>query len=1174
MKNRSYPNPEPGSNPSETTAFAVWTCLIGFALLTAGMASGAEDLSKVPPAAKREVDFVKDIQPLFKEHCLKCHGANKQRGDFRLDDKAAALKGGESFAPAIIPGDGAGSPLVRFTAGAVEGMEMPPEGERTLTSDEVGLLRAWIDQGAKWPDEPGKKIEVTKHWSFQPVIRPLIPAVSPEHVRWSRGPIDSFISEKLEAVRVSTPDNAVTNLSPSPDADRITFIRRVTFDLIGLPAMPDEVTSFLADTSPDAFERLIDRLLASPHFGERWARHWLDTVKFAESDGFETNQPRPNAWPYRDYVIRAFNEDKPFDQFLFEQLAGDTVGVDEATGFIVAGAWDRVKSPDPTLTAQQRADELHDMVSTTASAFFGLTVGCARCHNHKFDPVSQSDYYSMKAVFAGVQHGERPLKPADWETRQKRLEVIRGDLANLDRELIQFEPLAFIGDRLDPRENRTALPPGALSTLLLDDLPKAANSGVATATSLVQPLGSQPYRNGTGRGELSDSGDAVRFPNLGRSYSYWNNVANRDLFTWNPGLSGQWRLWLSWGCGWETHAADARYLLDLDGDLQTLGDQTEIARIDQRRFADGSGGKENQPLWSGLYDAGVHQLTPSSRVLLRGGDSDAYVTADIVCFQQASSEDPVSDPGLPRLRSAVQRQANRERFRPIKSRFVKFTIDATTGGEPCLDELEVFESKSGSRSQPKNVALASRGTIATASSSLPGHEIHQLAHVNDGRYGNSASWISNEPGRGWVMLEFVEPVVIDRIVWSRDRPENGQFQDRIPTTYRIEAGMDPDNLQVVASSEDRLAFDSRFTSVPTNPSLGEGERQLARKLEAQKESLRSRLQSLSASPMVYGGRFVTPELTYRLHRGDPMQPKEPTTPAGLAEFGQKWQLGEEASDSDRRRALARWINDADHPLTTRVMVNRLWQYHFGQGLVSTPSDFGRNGTPASHPGLLDWLASEARATDSPKRLHRQIVTSSTYRQSSEARPVGLEADAATRLLWRFPPRRLEAEPLRDAILATAGNLEDRMFGPGFDLFDANTNYVKVYNSKREMGPAEWRRMVYQSKPRMQLDEIFGQFDCPDAGQIAPKRTSSITALQALNLLNSRFVLQQAQQFSSRLLRESGNDVATQVKHAFQLAYQRAPSAEELADSIQVVKEHGLESFCRAVLNSNEFLFVF
>jgi len=256
------------------------------------------------------------------------------------------------------------------------------------------------------------------------------------------------------------------------------------------------------------------------------------------------------------------------------------------------------------------------------------------------------------------------------------------------------------------------------------------------------------------------------------------------------------------------------------------------------------------------------------------------------------------------------------------------------------------------------------------------------------------------------------------------------------------------------------------------------------------------------------------------------------------------------------------------------MVNRLWQYHFGQGLVSTPSDFGRNGTLASHPGLLDWMASEARVTDSPKRLHRQIVTSSTYRQSSEVRPEGLQADAATRLLWRFPPRRLEAEPLRDAILATAGNLDDRMFGPGFDLFEANTNYVKVYNSKREMGPAEWRRMVYQSKPRMQLDEIFGQFDCPDAGQIAPKRTSSITALQALNLLNSRFVLQQAQQFSSRLLRESGNDVTTQVKHAFQLAYQRAPSAEELADSIQVVKEHGLESFCRAILNSNEFLFVF
>ncbi|WP_397568654.1 PSD1 and planctomycete cytochrome C domain-containing protein [Schlesneria sp. T3-172] len=1132
-----------------------------------------EDNAKIPPAVKRDVDFVKDIQPLFKEHCLKCHGENRQRGDFRLDDKGAALKGGESFAPAIIPGDGAASPLVRFTAGAVEGMEMPPEGERALSRDEVSLLRAWIDQGAKWPDEPGKKQESAPHWSFQPVVRPEIPEVAPGNRDWTRSPVDAFIAQKLEQVPLTPSESVTPGLKPSPDTDRITFIRRATFDITGLPPTPAEVMDFVGDQSPDAFERLIDRLLASPHFGERWARHWLDTVKFAESNGFETNQPRPAAWPYRDYVIRAFNEDKPFDQFLFEQLAGDTVGIHEATGFLVAGAWDQVKSPDPTLTSQQRADELHDMVSTTGSAFFGLTVGCARCHNHKFDPISHSDYHAMKGVFAGVVHGNRPYTPPGFEDPQPLIEELRGELANLDRQLGQFEPLAFIGDDSAQLQGKQSFPHEAVSTLLLDDLAVATGSG-ASVTVLVPPIGSEPYRAGKARGELNDSGDMQRYPNLGRSYSYWNQVANRDVFTWNPGLSGRWRLWLSWGCGWNTHAADATYVLDRDGDLGTKDDQTEIARVDQRKFADGTGGEQSQPLWSGLYDAGVHEFTPTARVVLRGGEGSAYVTADVVCFQRAMTDSPLAHTSLPRLRSAVQRRANSERFPPIRSRFVKLTIEATTGGEPCLDELEVFEADNGSQTGSNNVALASVGTIATASSSLPGYDIHRLANVNDGRYGNSASWISNEPGQGWVMLEFPEPVVIDRIVWSRDRPENGQFQDRIPSKYRIEAGMARDSLQLVASSEDRIPADNGAGKVHVNPALSEAEFQLARKLQVQGESLRSRLQKLSARPIAYAGQFTTPEPIYRLHRGDPMQPKERMQPAGLASFGKKWQLNEEATSPERRRALANWINDPDHPLTMRVMVNRLWQYHFGQGLVQTPSDFGRNGTSPSHPQLLDWMASEARVMASPKRIHRQMLTSSTYRQSSHARPEGLQADAATRLLWRYPPRRLEAEPLRDAILAAAGNLDDRMFGPGFDLFEANTNYVKVYNTKQEFGPAEWRRMVYQSKPRMQLDEVFGQFDCPDAGQIAPKRTSSITALQALNLLNSRFAIQQARQFSNRLANEMSKDPTAQVRQAFLLAYQREPSSEELADSIELIQQHGLESFCRAILNSNEFLFVF
>ena len=941
----------------------------------------AEDAPKLPPAATDEVDFVRDIQPIFREHCHRCHGSNKQRGDLRLDEKSAAMKGGESFAPAIIPGQSEQSPIVRFTAGLVESMQMPPEGESQLSTREINLIRAWIDQGAKWPEKEQRKEIDNGHWSFQPLTPPTLPKVHSSNSRWVRNPADVFIAAKLEEAETQNGQPQSGVLRPSAEADRATLIRRATFDLIGLPPLPGEVAEFFDDTRPDAFDRLIDRLLASPHFGERWARHWLDVVRFAESDGFETNQPRPNAWPYRDYVIRAFNEDKPFERFVYEQLAGDTVGVDEATGFLVAGSWDRVKSPDPGLTAQQRADELHDMVSTTSSAFFGLTVGCARCHNHKFDPVSQTDYYSIKAVFAGVTHGDRPLKPADYENRQQLAQAVRRDMDAIDQELARFEPIAFVAD---PRET---------------------------------------------------------------------------------------------------------------------------------------------------------SAKPS------------------------------------RVRSAVQRQANIERFHPIRARFVKFVIEATTGGEPCLDELEVFATSADSALGAKNVALSSLGTKATSSSDLPGHQIHQLKFVNDGRYGNSASWISNEPGRGWVELEFSVPVEIDRIVWSRDRPENGQFQDRIPTRYRIEAGLTPDSMRVVATSEDRVPFGQQ-TPGPTSVGQDEAEEQIIKQLSTQRNELRQRLKNLTGTPVVYAGRFVKPEPTFRLHRGDPLQPKEPTVPAGLSSIGKSWQLPMDAAETDRRQALANWITAADHPLTVRVMANRIWHFHFGQGLVTTPSDFGRNGATPSHPELLDRLSIELRKTDSPKRLHRLIVTSATYRQKSDSRNDALLLDAGTRLLWRFPPRRLEAEPIRDSILSVSGNLDDRMYGVGFDLFEPNTNYVKVYNTKRNLGPAEWRRMVYQTKPRMQLDEIFGQFDCPDAGQITPKRTSSITALQALNLLNSQFVVDQSSLFAHRLQSESGTEPANQIRRAFSLAFQREPTAEEQAAAADLIREHGLTAFCRAILNANEFLFVF
>ena len=921
---------------------ALCVCLHGAIVRSAEL-----DTSKLPPPASREVDFRRDIQPILSASCQKCHGPDKQKGGFRVDVKDIFLKGGDAHAPNVHPGKSAQSPLIHFVAGLDEDMRMPQKGE-PLSAEQVGLLRAWIDQGAAWPDDGNAAVLAAEtHWSFKPVVRPEVPKVDNE-----TNPVDAFIRARL----------AKEKLAPSREADRRTLIRRLSFDLIGLPPTPEEVRSFIADQWPDAYGRLVERLLASPRYGERWARHWLDVVRFAETTGFEVNTPRENAWPYRDYVIRSLNDDKPYDQFVREQLAGDQFGEDAATGFIVGGSNDMVKSPDVVLTSQQRSDELHDMVATTGSAFLGLTVGCARCHNHKFDPIPQTDYFAMTAVFAGVQHGERPLKTTDRAARLKESEELRRLVTAIEGKLTQFEPLA------------------------------------------------------------------------------------------NP-----------------------------DGARQTA------------------------------------------------------------------------------LRPPVHPRMNAERFAPVAAKRLRFTVNETSGLEPCIDELEVYTPDG------RNVALASAGTRATASSEYPNAAIHKIAHVNDGKVGNNFSWISSETSKGWVELEFAEPVVVEKVVWGRDREE--KFKDRLATDYRVEVAGSDGAWKLVASSADRAPY---VPAAPAAPRYASNDPELQRLL-TERANHERRIAELTAEPMVYAGSFITPEPTHRLHRGDPMQKREVIEPGALRVVP----VAFETPTRSRRLSLAKWITDERHPLTARVMVNRIWQYHFGTGMVETPSDFGANGAKPSHPELLDFLASEFVASKwSIKAMHRLIVNSATYRQASAARPDAMAIDAGSRLLWRYPPRRLEAEPIRDAILAISGKLDLRMGGPGFSVFEPNDNYVRVYNAKKTFGPPEWRRMIYMTKVRMQQDATFGAFDCPDGGQIAPKRTTSTTPLQALNLLNSDFILQQAEFFAERVKREQGDDAAKQVRRAFELAFNREASEEELSVSTTFVEREGLTLLCRALLNANEFVYVY
>jgi mono/diheme cytochrome c family protein len=943
-------------------------------------------------AAEEAIDFERQVRPIFVAHCVQCHGPDEASGGLRLDRGGDALAGGDS-GQTIVPGKAAQSYLLERVQAKDEAERMPPDGE-PLSAEQIAVLARWIDAGAHWPGAEKRVDPRLAHWSLQPVVRPAVPTIGEENT----APIDRFIRAKL----------AEQGLTLSPPADAPALVRRLYYDLIGLPPTPDQIEAYLAAArehgEDQAYADLVERLLASPRHGERWAQHWLDAVRFAESDGFETNKPRANAWAYRDWVIESLAADKPYDQFVREQLAGDVLGSDAATGFLVGGANDVVLSPDPVLTAQQRADVLHDMVSTTASTFLGLTVGCARCHNHKFDPIPQADYYALKAVLAGVSHGERPRSVPESAERTERLAKIRARLEEIEAELLRFEPLARVVEESTGGENAVA-----------------------------------------------------------------------------------------------TKAA--------------------------------------------------------------------------------------------RLRPAVDPKVNVDRFPPLAAKRLRFTVHKTNNLEPCIDELEVFaasqqEARDDLPSEAQNVALATRGTTAKASSVYPNSSIHKLEHINDGRLGNGRSWISREMGGGWVELEFPEVVTIDAVRWGRDREE--KYRDRLAIEYTIavtttagDATTGDEGWTVAATSRDRQPFAEGNKPAATFDHLPPAERAAAEALAAERRTIESEIAELAAQPMLYAGVFqASPPATHRLHRGDPMQPREEILPAALSAvavpFAPEAAENPSLTDDQRRRlALAEWIVDPANPLTARVIVNRLWQHHFGEGLVATPSDFGANGARSTHPLLLDWLAAELVEHEwSLRHIHRLIVTSATYRQASAMRAEAAAVDAQARLLWRFPPQRLSAEQIRDTLLAASGKLDLTAGGPGFLPFEPNSNYVRVYDPKQSFGPADFRRMIYMTKIRMHQEATFGAFDCPDGGQIAPRRSQSTTPLQALNLLNGPFVAEQANFLAERIAAEAGDSPREQVSRAFRLVLLRDPSAEELAAGEALVREHGLASFCRAIFNANELLYVY
>ena len=979
-----------------------------------------------------ERHFDETVAPLLARRCLECHNNSDRKGGLDLSHSETTQQGGDT-GKVIVPGKPDESLLWQY----VKDDEMPPENP--LAADEKVILKEWIEKGAGWGRTAIDPLRYTTDrragydwWALQPLSTDGLASsvgatLSHEFVR---NPIDAFVIHSLL-------DRAV---SPSPEADRRTLIRRLSFDLRGLPPTPREIEEFAGDRSAGAYERLVDRLLASPQYGERWARHWLDIARFGESQGFERDKLRTNAWRYRDWVVGALNSDLPYDEFARQQLAGDVFGPNSAslvaTGFLVAGPYDEVgqSQQSAAMKAIVRQDELEDIVSLVGQTFLGLTINCARCHDHKFDPITQKEYYQLTAALAGVRHGQ---------------------------------PTA-IND---------------LSTAAALNAKKNIASRIKHLAAQVDEI-DKPIRERI----LADRGNIVESVERPQPMSVWE--FNEDFQDSIGGLHGEPHGNARVSNGWllldgKSFVATAPLATDLTE--KTLEAWVTVFGLDQR----GGGVISVQNQDGGLFDAIVYGER-ERRHWLAGSN------------------------GLTRTNS--------------------FSGYAETKAQP----------------EPVHVAIvyANDGTIT--------------AYRNGQAYGKAYMTSS---------LAVFKAGTAQVIFGLRHSPTGGNrfFVGSIDRAQLYSRALSPAEVAASAGTSNETVREIEIL-----PHLSPEQQRRRAELQFEVGQLRSQ-QSRYDEPTVYAVAPREPEPCRLLARGNTTQPKEVVAAGGVAslvgsdaDFG----LPADAPEAERRKKLAQWIADPRNPLFARVIVNRLWHYHFGTGLVDTPNDFGFNGGRPTHPQLIDWLAGELIRNDwSLKAVHRTILISGTYRQSSRYDEKRAGLDAGNRYLWRKTPLRLEAEAVRDAILAVSGQLNKTMHGPGYHDFRTFSSNSQFYEMLDPSGPTFHRRSIYRTWVRSGRSRFLDVFDCPDPSAKAPSRVVTTTPLQALSLLNNSFVLRMADRFAERAARQADSDHEAQTRMVYRLAFGRRPTGRELAASVSFVEQHGLSAFCRVIFNSNEFLYV-
>ena len=961
-----------------------------------------------PPAQSTRLDYARDIQPILEKSCYECHGPKKSRGKLRLDLRGAALKGGET-GPAIVPGNSDRSLLVRRVLGLDDEERMPKDGD-PLPAEQIARLRAWIDQGAAWPATENEKTEPApaqeadpEHWAYRTPHRPSLPEV--RAAQWVKNPIDRFVLAKLEK----------EGLAPSREASLETLVRRVSLDLVGLPPSTQEMDDVLAAAKRDgvdaAYAALVDRLLASPHYGERWARPWLDLARYADSHGFEKDLPRV-MWKYRDWVIDAFNQDMPFDRFTIEQVAGDMLPNATREQIIASGFHRNAMTNEEGGIDPEEAhhEVLVDRVNTTATVWLGTTLACAQCHNHKYDPFTQKDYYRMMAFFTNTDYEVRKL----------------GDGTKFSETMIDV------------------------------------------------PTPEQEAQRKTIQAEI----DRV----------------NEELKTQTPALD---RAQVLWEASMRREAA-ARWSTLTPQHLTATGGAVLNASPDGSIVASGPNpasvvyNVEAVPAVPRITAVRLEALPDPS--LPKGGPGrDIYGNFQLNGVQLLAGESELaiknirSDDGGASLDSFFPKTLSRDVYAPRGWR-----IDASRE-DPRLPRQVVF-----SLATPLHVAPGTRLTVRLK------HQ-HTVVGQAIGRFRLSVTG-TTAPQRIVEVPARLRPVLA---IPLSERTEQ-QRKDIAALHRSVAAALKP--------ARDKLASlqkELRTLNIPT--ALVMQERST---YERPSSFVRRRGSFLDKGERVYAD---VPEVLERL-------PED---------------------QMPNRLGLAHWLADENNPLTGRVAVNRAWEQFFGRGIVETSEDFGTQGSPPSHPELLDWLTTEfVQKGWHLKALHKLIVSSATYRQSSAAAPALVERDPYNRLLARGARFRMEAEMVRDTVLAVSGLLSPRVGGPSVFPPQPDGIWDIPYSSEKWVmseGEDKYRRGLYTFIRRSAAYPSFMTFDATSREFCTVRRVRTNTPLQALTTLNDEAFFEAAQALAARVVRETpnANAPANRAAYAFRLVTSRTPSATEI-----------------------------